>query len=116
MDKVKELSAVAALLITLSGVILGVQKWMDLEYAKQEAVAEQDRQAALARLNIIAGQVRENINQDSAWAAHYRRLENEGLLTPAQRERLDNLDRALERQYRQAEWIDQALIESGLKK
>ena len=99
MEQLKNLSIVFGVVSAVVGGVL----WLQAEFATNRTLASQ---LIDTRLDFIE----EDTEQDAAWAAHYRRLSREGLITPGEQDRLDWLERSLEIKYGKAERLEQVQI------
>ena len=102
----KSTMALIAFLVSTGGALIAVERWIEKEYAKDKEVRQEVLDIRLDYLNL-------DIDQASAWAAHYRRKRDDEGLTKAETQRLDHLDRQLERAYRRAEMLEQAQVTMG---
>ena len=102
----KSTMALIAFLVSTGGALIAVERWIENEYAKDRVVRQSILTVQQDYLNL-------DIDQAAAWAAHYRRKNDDEGLTKAETQRLDHLERQLERAYRRAEMLEQAQVTMG---
>ena len=96
ITNLKDLGVVLSL---IASVVLG-WVWLDKYYAKDRVV-----QAELLELRQEG--LEDDIEQDAGWAADYRRKARDGIASDAEIDRLERLEKNLERKYKKAELYDQ---------
>lgn len=96
MTAIKDLSVALSL---VASVVLG-WVWVDTRHAKEQAVQ-------VDILELRQEGLEDDIEQDAAWAADYRRKVRDGIATPAEIDRLDRLEKTLARKYKKAELYEQ---------
>jgi len=83
----------------VASVVLG-WVWVDSRHAKEQ-------QVQVEILELRQEGLEDDIEQDAAWAADYRRKVREGIATPAEIDRLERLEKNLARKYKKAELYEQ---------
>lgn len=94
-DNLRNIAAIIAIITSLIGGVL----WLQKEFATNRVLFQTVIDARLEGTE-------DDIEQDSSWAAHYRRLERDGTITPGEKDRLDRLERSLEQKYQKAERLE----------
>ena len=96
MASIKDLSVALSL---VASVVLG-WIWLDNRHAKEQAVQ-------VDLLELRQEGLEDDIEQDAAWAADYRRKVRDGIATDAEVDRLERLEKNLERKYKKADLYEQ---------